>query len=253
MKRNRWIIGWVAVLLSVLGMEKGWAIDVDSAEKLRTAIGSGNCTINEGIVYLSKDVEALNTIVVKDGNLILDLNGCNYYNKWGKWFNQYEIDIFDIEGGSLTIKGNGSLYNQGTSSNPTIGVTNGVLNVEATIYSEEHNAITLTGNGTVNVREGAHIYSKQSNKIALRVAAGNVTLTGGKIENQAYCNCPMANSSPWELMCLLKLLPTHCRNWNILQSCLSSKEPHKWNWIFVPTPWKKDIISYWGPTFTFSV
>ena len=185
MKRNRWIIGCVAVLLSVLGMEKGWAIDVDSAEKLRTAIGSGNCTINEGIVYLSKDVEALNTIVVKDGNLILDLNGCNYYNKWGKWFNQYEIDIFDIEGGSLTIKGNGSLYNQGTSSNPTIGVTNGVLNVEATIYSEEHNAITLTGNGTVNVREGAHIYSKQSNKIALRVAAGNVTLTGGKIENQA--------------------------------------------------------------------
>ena len=164
MKRNRWIIGCVAVLLSVLGMEKGWAIDVRTAEQLRTAIGSGNCTINEGIVTLSKDVEAANTIVVKDGNLILDLNGHLYRNgTYREWFQTYyyQIDIFDIESGSLTIKGNGSLYNQRTSSNPTIGVTNGVLNVETTIYSEEHEAITLTGNGTVNVREGAYIYSKQ--------------------------------------------------------------------------------------------
>ena len=77
MKRNRWIIGWVAVLLSVLGMEKGWAIDVKTAEELKNALGS-NAVLNGNVVTLTGDVNLDSNsggLKIVDGTMTLDLGG----------------------------------------------------------------------------------------------------------------------------------------------------------------------------------
>ena len=77
MKRNRWIIGWVAVLLSVLGMEKAWAIDVNSAESLYNALGS-NAVLNGNVVTLTGDVNLGSNsggLRIVGGTMTLDLGG----------------------------------------------------------------------------------------------------------------------------------------------------------------------------------
>ena len=194
MKRNRWIIGCVAVLLSVLGMEKGWAEEnVSTAEELDEAIGGSifndNASSEGNVVSLLKDVEASNTMVIQKGDIVLDLKGHSYENgEYLDWFEYkyHEIDLFQVETGTLTIKGTGTLFSREAGTHSVIWVKDGTLNVETTIYSGGYEAITLTGdNGVVNIKEGAYVYTESSNNAALNIAAGNATLSGGKIENKA--------------------------------------------------------------------
>ncbi len=97
MKRNSFLIGWIVLIAGLLCSARGEA--VDTGEGLANAIGAGNTSWSGNTVTLSKNVEAANVIAITGNDLILDLNGNNYYNgSYTKWWTTYyyEIDIFDI-------------------------------------------------------------------------------------------------------------------------------------------------------------
>lgn len=101
MKRNRWIIGCVAVLLSVLGMEKGWATDVSTETELRNAIDNG-----DSYVRLTADIELSNTLTISSGERTLDLNGKKItYDRTGVSENAVAILV---NGGNVRIQ-NGTI------------------------------------------------------------------------------------------------------------------------------------------------
>lgn len=117
MKRNRWIIGWVAVLLSVLGMEKAWAIDVNSAESLYNALGS-NAVLNGNVVTLTGDVNLGSNsggLRIVGGTMTLDLGG--------KTLTYDRSSISVSPGNDIAIEVNGT--------NASIVVKNGTVVVRA--------------------------------------------------------------------------------------------------------------------------
>lgn len=140
------------------------AKDINNASELRSFLGAGG---SDNTVILTKNVELEETITIKSVDIVLDLNGksiCNGYEKnWLGIKTYYDINIFDIKGGSLTIHGNGSIYNQNTSD-PTILVNSGTLKIESGyIYSTDDPTVSRTMN-------------------AIKVQSGVFELTGGKIE-----------------------------------------------------------------------
>ena len=101
MKRNRWIIGCVAVLLSVLGMEKGWATDVSTETELKNAIDNG-----DSYVRLTADIELSSTLTISSGERTLDLNGRKItYDRTGVSENAVAVLV---NGGNVRIQ-NGTI------------------------------------------------------------------------------------------------------------------------------------------------
>lgn len=193
MTMNRVINWWIkGVLLAGMMMLAGMAeaVDVSSAEGLASANGfKGKANWSGNKVTLTGNVELTETITIKaDGDIVLELNEHNIYNIW-KLGNRNKIDIFDIEKGTLTIQGNGSVYNQGTDGNSTIWVNGGTLNVKANIYSEKYAAITITG-GCVNIFSGD--ISSEGSKEALEVQGGTININGGTIRNERSINSSVA-------------------------------------------------------------
>ncbi|WP_278625568.1 InlB B-repeat-containing protein [Parabacteroides gordonii] len=190
---NRVINWWIkGVLLAGMMMLAGMAeaVDVSSAEGLASANGfKGKANWSGNKVTLTGNVELTETITIKaDGDIVLELNEHNIYNIW-KLGNRNKIDIFDIEKGTLTIQGNGSVYNQGTDGNSTIWVNGGTLNVKANIYSEKYAAITITG-GCVNIFSGD--ISSEGSKETLEVQGGTININGGTIRNERSINSSVA-------------------------------------------------------------
>ncbi len=193
MTMNRVINWWIkGVLLAGMMMLAGMAeaVDVSSAEGLASANGfKGKANWSGNKVTLTGNVELTETITIKaDGDIVLELNEHNIYNIW-KLGNRNKIDIFDIEKGTLTIQGNGSVYNQGTDGNSTIWVNGGTLNVKANIYSEKYAAITITG-GCVNIFSGD--ISSEGSKETLEVQGGTININGGTIRNERSINSSVA-------------------------------------------------------------
>ena len=101
MKRNRWIIGCVAVLLSVLGMEKGWATDVSTETELKNAIDNG-----DSYVRLTADIALSSTLTISSGERTLDLSGKKItYDRTGVSENAVAILV---NGGNVRIQ-NGTI------------------------------------------------------------------------------------------------------------------------------------------------
>lgn len=193
MTMNRVINWWIkGVLLAGMMMLAGMAeaVDVSSAEELAGAKGfKGKASWSGNKVTLTGNVELTETITIKSaGEIVLDLNEHNIYNIW-KSGNRNKIDIFDIEKGTLTIQGNGSVYNQGTDGNSTIWVNGGTLNVKANICSKKYAAITIT-DGCVNIFSGD--ISSEGSKEALEVQEGTVNINEGTIRNERSINSSVA-------------------------------------------------------------
>ena len=98
MKRNRWIIGWVAVLFGLIGTVSVWATDVKTETELKNAIDNG-----DSYVRLTADIELSNTLTISSGERTLDLNGktilLHKYND--------KAETISISGGSTIITGGG--------------------------------------------------------------------------------------------------------------------------------------------------
>ena len=171
-------------------MSNIYARDITDAAGLRSFLGAGG---SGDIVILTKDVELTETIKIKSGNIVLDLEGKSIYNKWGSWnisgSNRKKIDIFDVEGGTLTIQGSGSVYNQGTDNNSAIWVNGGTLNIKGNIKSEDYAAISID-KGSLNIHSGE--ISSNSSKEALEVNGGLVNINGGTIKNVRSINASVA-------------------------------------------------------------
>ena len=167
----------LAGLLLLAGVAE--AVEVNSAQRLAEVLGAN---YNGNTVKLTKNVERSEVITITGGDIVLDLNGYNIYNKWGRWTangsERKKIDIFDMDKGTLTIQGNGSVYNQGTDGNSTIRVNGGTLNVKAKIYSKEYVGVTIS-TGSVNIESG-EVYS-EGKREALEVLGGTVNINGGYI------------------------------------------------------------------------
>ena len=65
--------------------------------------------------------------------------GCSIYNGSYKqiWTKYYEIDIFDITGGTLVIQGTGSIANRETEEHSTIWVNGGNLELRGGTISKD--------------------------------------------------------------------------------------------------------------------
>ena len=188
MTMNRVIDWWIkGVLLAGLLLLAGLAgaKDVNSASALKSALG-GKASVNGNVVTLTENVELSEKITITGGDIILDLAGKSIYNKWGSWnlsgSNRKKIDIFDVEGGTLTIQGSGSVYNQGTGENSAIWVNGGTLNVKANIRSEKYSAIAFD-KGSLNIFSGD--ISSEDSKEALDVKGGTVNINGGRVYNES--------------------------------------------------------------------
>mgnify|MGYP001782030437 FL=1 len=188
MTMNRVIDWWIkGVLLAGLLLLAGLAgaKDVNSASALKSALG-GKASVNGNVVTLTENVELSEKITITGGDIILDLAGKSIYNKWGSWnlsgSNRKKIDIFDVEGGTLTIQGSGSVYNQGTGENSAIWVNGGTLNVKANIRSEKYSAIAID-KGSLNIFSGD--ISSEDSKEALDVKGGTVNINGGRVYNES--------------------------------------------------------------------
>lgn len=164
----KWLILLVGVLCSV-GVK---AVDVNSVSSLISALGGSNKAqdIGNNTVKLTDNVELKETITITDGDIILDLGGKSIYNgsyKEGLFqiTKYYKIDIFVIKKGTLTIQGDGSVYNQEDENHSTIKVEKGTLNIN-----------------------GGYIYHNNSSKdnynnyTAITIADGTVIMNSGKVE-----------------------------------------------------------------------
>lgn len=176
----KWLVLLVGVLCSV-GVK---ATDVNSVSSLISALNSKAKDIGNNTVQLTDNIELSQTINVTGGDLTLDLGGYSIYNKWSGLgsSNKKKIDIFDIEDGTFTIQGNGSVYNQGTEGNSTIWVKGGTLNVSSTVYSKKQTAIYIS-KGIVNVKTGASIYAESNGSTyqPIKAMGGELNISGGNI------------------------------------------------------------------------
>lgn len=179
-KYMKWLVLLVGVLCSV-GVK---ATDVNSVSSLISALNSKAKDIGNNTVQLTDNIDLSQTINVTGGDLTLDLGGYSIYNKWSGMgsSNKKKIDIFDIEDGTFTIQGDGSVYNQGTEGNSTIWVKGGTLNVSSTVYSKKQTAIYIS-KGIVNVKTGASIYTESDGGKYQPVKAmgGELNISGGNI------------------------------------------------------------------------
>lgn len=157
--------GWLIALIMSLAMNSLCAKDINNASELRSFLGAGG---SGDYVILTKPVELEETIKIKSGNIILDINDksiCNGYKEgWLGSKTYYNIDIFDIEGGNLTILGNGSISNRETDGNSTIWVKGGNLVLQGGMISKD-SPTGSWGSGTP----------------AVVVQSGKFRMTGGKI------------------------------------------------------------------------
>lgn len=186
---------FLLVIVLILGgvLESGAATQVKTAQALKTALG--NAKYSGNTVTLTDNVELSSTIEITGGDIILDLNGKNIYNKWKRGSKQ-KIDIFDITGGTLTIKGGGSVYNRETSDNSAIWMRGGTLVVEnATIYSDKQTAIYMGDDNSTNlpvvyVKEYAKIYTNAngSNYQPIKAIKGSLSIQGGEVYRPEQVN-----------------------------------------------------------------
>lgn len=176
---------YIVLLLFVFVSVNGWADDIYNASDMAEAIGNSgyfqNTTLNGETVSLKNDVTGTinymsKAMTIKSGaDVTLDLNGHDIRNNGG--------GLFIIEaGGILTIKGSGAAYCE-TNKNSTIWVNGGTLNISSTLYSKKYEAITVTNEGTVNIFDGADIYTQKSGEESLRIESGTANFQGGRIRN----------------------------------------------------------------------
>lgn len=150
---------------------------VTSVSAFVKACTSSFASSNGNVVTLKKDTWfSTNFISLSDCDIVLDLKGKSFYTN-------SNMDLLKInEGATLTIQGAGSVYSQAKASS-TIWVNGGTLNISSTLYSKSYEAITVTNGGTVNIFDGADIYTQNSGEESLRVENGSVVFKGGKIRN----------------------------------------------------------------------
>ena len=189
MKGNRIIFGWIVLLMGLLCSVKVGATDVDSEQGLRDAINRG-----DSYIRLTKTIELKQTITVSQGNITLDLAGCSIYNGSYKqiWTKYYEIDIFDITGGTLVIQGTGSIANRETEEHSTIWVNGGNLELRGGTISKDSPAggwgsgvpaVVVENGGTFKMFGGAISSHKATwYSYGLRIKSGSFLMEGGEIK-----------------------------------------------------------------------
>lgn len=168
MKRNRWIIGWVAVLLSVLGMEKGWATDVSTETELKNAIDNG-----DSYVCLTADIELSSTLTISSGERTLDLNG----KRISLTKDEADSKCIQVTGGDLKITGDGFIS----------AITTGWQ-----LFSN-HDAIALSYDGGTIGLYRVTLTAQASDGTAYTIDPNNGNVVNDVISDGAY----MTNSSDY--------------------------------------------------------
>lgn len=104
MKKNSFLIGWIVLIVGLLCSVRGGAVDVNSAEALRNALG--NATVDGNVVTLTGIVNLSSTLNITGGTMILDLNGKTIiYDRTGT---QENATAINVNGGNIVIK-NGTI------------------------------------------------------------------------------------------------------------------------------------------------
>ena len=112
MKRNSFLIGWIVLIAGLLCSMRGGAVDVNSAEALRNALG--NATVDGNVVTLTGIVNLSSTLNITGGTMILDLNGKTI----SIIKNKAEAKCISVTDGTLEITGGGTISAQTTGSQP---------------------------------------------------------------------------------------------------------------------------------------
>lgn len=112
MKRNSFLIGWIVLIAGLLCSMRGGAVDVNSAEALRNALG--NATVSGNVVTLTGIVNLSSTLNITGGTMILDLNGKTI----SIIKNKAEAKCISVTDGTLEITGGGTISAQTTGSQP---------------------------------------------------------------------------------------------------------------------------------------
>ena len=72
MKRNSFFSSWLVLIAGLLCSVRGGAVDVNSAEALRNALGGNNyVSFNENVVTLKTDVTVYETLQIVGGTMVL--------------------------------------------------------------------------------------------------------------------------------------------------------------------------------------
>ena len=97
MKKNSFLIGWIVLIVGLLCSVRGGAVDVNSAEALRNALG--NATVDGNVVTLTGIVNLSSTLNITGGTMILDLNGKTIiYDRTGT---QENATAINVNGGNI--------------------------------------------------------------------------------------------------------------------------------------------------------
>lgn len=171
---------YIVFLFFLLGIVNVSAKNIANVKEFIDACGSDYVTSSGNTVSLTKDdgFSANNLELQANCNIDLDLSGNNlYYSGWSK-----KTFIVINKDATLTVRGLGAIYNK-SKDNSTIWVNGGTLNISSQVYSTQHEAITVTNGGTINILDGADIYSQNSGQKSLRIETGTANFQGGTIRN----------------------------------------------------------------------
>lgn len=180
------------ILIIFFAVNNIYARDITDAAGLRSFLGARG---SGDEIILTKDVELTETIKIKSGNIVLDLDGKSIYNKWG-WTNsnKKKIDIFDVEGGTLTIQGSGKVYTK-SDNNPVIKVIKGTLNINGgELFCEDSKVpvVDVLSGGKLVLNKGSIkatyfglLTAGSVDVIPLRVNGGTVEMKGGSINAES--------------------------------------------------------------------
>lgn len=171
---------YIVFLFFLLGIVNVSAKNIANVKEFIDACGSDYVISSGNTVSLTKDdgFSANNLELQANCNIDLDLSGNNlYYSGWSK-----KTFIVINKDATLTVRGLGAIYNK-SKDNSTIWVNGGTLNISSQVYSTQHEAITVTNGGTINILDGADIYSQNSGQKSLRIETGTANFQGGTIRN----------------------------------------------------------------------